>query len=290
MKTGFIGLGNLGTPIAENLLEHHKSMAVYNRTIAKAKPLEEKGALVCSSVKELASICDIVFTIVSNDAALKQITEGDDGIAANLKSGGIHVSISTILPSTSDELFKLHKQYNNHYIACPVLGRPEAAKAKKLNFLISGEAEIIAVVKPLLVQAGAAGIWEYGNEPAASNVAKLCSNYMIQAALQSMAEGINLAKKSGIDETAWMKMLTSTLFNCGIYINYGNILLSEKFHPAGFTVELGLKDSTLINKQAEVVNAKMPLASMIKEEYEQLLHNGYGDYDWSALSLAIADH
>ncbi len=172
MKIGFIGLGNLGTPIAENLLEHNKGMAVYNRTVAKAKPFEEKGAVVCSSVKEIASICDVVFTIVSNDAALKQVTEGDDGIAANLKSGGIHASISTILPSTTTELFDLHQQHNNHYIACPVLGRPEAAKLKSLNFMISGEAEIISVIKPLLTQAGAAGIWEYGNEPAASNVAK----------------------------------------------------------------------------------------------------------------------
>ncbi len=110
---------------------------------------------------------------------------------------------------------------------------------------------------------------------------------MIQAALQSMSEGINLAKKSGIDETAWMKMLTSTIFNCGIYINYGKFLLNEMFQPAAFTVELGLKDATLISKQAETVDAKMPLGKMIKEEYEQLFNNGYADYDWSALALAV---
>jgi 3-hydroxyisobutyrate dehydrogenase-like beta-hydroxyacid dehydrogenase len=287
MKIGFIGLGNLGTPIAENLLEQNKNLYVYNRTIEKTTPLKDKGAIVCNSVKELASTCDVVFTIVSNDAAIKQITDGSDGIAANLKSGGIHVSMSTILPVTSNELFKQHKQYNNHYIACPVLGRPEAAKAKKLNFLVSGNEKIVAVIKPLLTQAGAAGIWEYGSETGASNAAKLCSNYMIQAALQSMAEGINLAKKSGIDETAWMNMLTSTLFNCGIYINYGKLVLEEKFTPASFTMELGLKDSNLINQQAETVSAKMPLAKMIKEEYEQLIKDGYADYDWSAIALAV---
>lgn len=287
MKIGFIGLGNLGTPIAENLHEYYKDLAVYNRTIAKAQPFEEKGAVVCSSVKELASVCDIVFTIVSDDAAIKQITDWEDGIAANLKPGGIHVSMSTILPATSDELFKLHQQYNNHYIACPILGRPEAARARKLNFLISGDNKIADAVKPLLTQAGAAAIWEYGNATSASNVAKLCSNYMILAAMQSMAEGINLARKSGINESAWMNMLTSTLFNCGVYINYGNLILKEIFRPAAFTLGLGLKDAMLINKQAESANAKMPLAQLVKEEYAQLMKDGYADYDWSALALIV---
>ncbi len=287
MQIGFIGLGNLGTPIAENLLEHRKDLLVYNRTISKAKPLEEKGAKACETIKQLASLCDVVFTLVSNDAALKEITEGENGIAANLKKEGIHVSVSTILPSTSEALFRLHKQYDNHYIACPVAGRPEAARAKKLNFMVSGNGEILSRLKPLLNDAGAAGIWEYGNEAGASNVAKLCTNYMIQAAMQAMTEGINLAKKSGIDETFWMEMITSTLFNCGIYINYGNFILKEAFKPAAFTLELGLKDANLIKEQAEKVRAKMPLGSLIQQEYQQLFNDGYSDYDWSALALAI---
>jgi 3-hydroxyisobutyrate dehydrogenase-like beta-hydroxyacid dehydrogenase len=111
MQIGFIGLGHLGTPIAENLLAHHAGMYVHNRTLEKTKPLAEKGAQVCSSVKELAAACDIVFTIISNDAAVKEVTAGEEGIAKNLKPGGIHISMSTILPATSEELFRLHHQY-----------------------------------------------------------------------------------------------------------------------------------------------------------------------------------
>ena len=92
MKLGFIGLGNLGIPIAENLLEKNHSLYVYNRTASKAQPLANKGAVVCTSVKELASMCDIVFSVVSDDAALNHITQGEEGIGANLKAGGIHVS------------------------------------------------------------------------------------------------------------------------------------------------------------------------------------------------------
>ncbi|MEO8712813.1 MAG: NAD(P)-dependent oxidoreductase [Parafilimonas sp.] len=287
MQIGFIGLGNLGTPIAENLLQHHPGMLVYNRTASKAKPLEEKGAKVCNTVKELASACDIVFTIVSNDAVVKEITEGDNGIAINLKKDSIHVSMTTILPATSEYLFQLHHQHNNHYIACPVSGRPEAARDKKLNFIISGDNKIIHRVKPLMNDAGAVAIWEYGETPGNANAAKLCTNYMILAALQSMAEGINLAKKSGIDEALWMKMITSSLFNCGIYINYGNLVLHETFKPASFSLELGLKDATLVMKQAETTESKMFIGKLVQEELQQLFDNGYGDYDWSAIALSV---
>ncbi|HEX5154879.1 MAG TPA: NAD(P)-dependent oxidoreductase [Parafilimonas sp.] len=287
MQIGFIGLGNLGAPIAENLLEQHPGMFVYNRTEAKAKPLAEKGAKVCNNVKELASACDVIFTIVSNDAAISGITKGENGIAANLKENGIHISMSTILPATSEDLFKIHEQYKNHYIACPVSGRPEAARAKKLNFMISGDKAIADIVKPLLNDAGATGIWEYGNAPGNANAAKLCTNYMIMAAMQAMAEGISLAKKSSIDETMWMKMLTSTLFNCGIYINYGNFILKEAYKPAAFSLELGLKDANLVMKQAEAIDSKMFIGKLIQQQLQHLFDKGYGDHDWSALALSV---
>src|SRR5881398_1114246 len=110
MRIGFIGLGNLGAPIAENLLEKKHDLYVYNRTASKAQPLANKGAVVCTSVKELAGLCDIVFSIVSDDPALNHITQGEEGIAANLKAGGIHASISTILPATAKRLNEMHQQ------------------------------------------------------------------------------------------------------------------------------------------------------------------------------------
>jgi 3-hydroxyisobutyrate dehydrogenase-like beta-hydroxyacid dehydrogenase len=287
MQIGFIGLGNLGAPIAENLLEHHKDMMVYNRTRSKTKPLEAKGAIVCNSIKELASACDVVFTMVSNDAAIEEITDGDDGLAKNLKGGGIHVSMSTILPVTSEALSKTHQRYKNHYIACPVSGRPEAARAKKLNFMVSGDDKIISVVKPLLIDAGGVTTWEYGSAPGNANVAKLCANFMIFSAVQSMAEGFNLARKSGVDESLLMKMLTSTIFNCGIYINYGNLVLKGAYQPAAFSLELGLKDLNLVMQQAETSESKMFIGELLQQQLQQLYNAGYGDYDASAIALSI---
>jgi 3-hydroxyisobutyrate dehydrogenase-like beta-hydroxyacid dehydrogenase len=287
MEIGFIGLGNLGTPIAENILEKGQRLFVYNRTTSKAQSLVEKGATMCSSIKELAQKCDVVFSIVSDDAALKDITKGSNGIAQNLKERGIHISISTILPATATELTELHKQFNNHYIAAPVMGRPEAARAGKLNFLVSGEHAIIETIKPLLQHAGGIGIWEFGSEAHAANVAKLCTNFLIVSAIESMAEGIHLAKKSGIDSAAWISMITQTMFAAPVYINYSNILLREMFQPAGFALKLGLKDLNLLMQQSTEVNAEMPIGKLMQQRLLECLENGLGDHDWTAMALAL---
>lgn len=287
MQIGFIGLGNLGTPIAENILKKQEQLFVYNRTESKMQPLVEKGASRCSSIKELASACHVVFSMMSDDAALNQITKGNEGIAQNLKAGGIHICMSTILPATASQLAAIHKQNNSHYIAAPVMGRPEAARAGKLNFLVSGEKQVIDKIKPLLQDAGGAGVWEFGNEPAAANVAKLCSNSLIVSAIESMAEAINLAKKSGIDATVWMSMLTQSLFAAPVYINYSTILLKEMYQPAGFTLKLGLKDINLIMEQSREVNAEMPIGQLLQQRFNEGIAGGLGDHDWTAVALML---
>jgi len=287
MDIGFIGLGNLGTPIAENILEKTRRLFVYNRTASKAQPLIEKGATMCNSIKELSQKCDVVFSVVSDDAALNDITKGNNGIAQNLKEHSIHISVSTILPATAKELTQVHKQFNNHYIASPVMGRPEAARAGKLNFLVSGEQAIIETIKPLLQLAGGLGIWEFGSEAPAANVAKLCTNFLIVAAIESMAEGINLAKKSGVDSTSWINMITQTMFAAPVYINYSNILLKEMFQPAGFALKLGLKDVNLVMKQSNEAKAEMPIGKLMQQRLRESVENGLGDHDWTAVALAL---
>lgn len=289
MKTGIIGLGHLGTPIAENLLMQHQPLYVYNRTAAKAQPLADKGAVICTSVKELAAMCDIVFSIVSDDAALNHITLGPDGIAANLRPGGVHISMSTILPSTSNALQAAHREYSNHYVAAPVMGRPEAARARKLNFLVSGDGDAIAIAKPFLQDAGAVNTWEFGAEPGAANTAKLCSNYLILSGVAAMAEGINLAQKSGINAEQWMQMLTQTLFNAPFYHIYSATLLKEAYLPAGFSAKMALKDANLILQQSDTAGAAMALGQTTQALLQQAIADGLGEQDVTVVKKVVSD-
>ena len=289
MKTGFIGLGNLGIAIAENLLATQQPLYVYNRTVSKAQPLAEKGAVICASVKDLAAQCDIVFSIVSDDAALNQITAGPDGIAAHLKPEGIHISLSTILPATSISLHALHQQRGSQYLACPVMGRPDVARARKINFLISGDHTSIQSVKPLLEQAGGVGVWEFGNDVGAANVAKLCSNYLVITAMEAMAESINMAQRSNIDARFWMDMLTQTYFNAPVYINYSQIILKEAFLPAAFSLRLGLKDMNLVLQQVQDVQASMPVGKQVQSLLQQSLAAGLGEHDITVVAKTIKE-
>jgi len=287
MNLGFIGLGRLGIPVALNLLEENKQLYIYNRTSSKMEALVAKGATACNSIKELASKCDIVFTLVSDDAAINEITLNEDGIAANLKQGGIHVSISTISPTASEKLAEHHASLNQYYVAAPVMGRPTAAEARKLNFLVSGNSDAVQKIKPFLLQAGGEGIWEFGEKASLANVAKLCNNFLIISAIESMAEAIRLAEKSGLDKQQWINMITNSLFSAPIYRTYSELLLNETYLPAQFYLKLGLKDINLALQQASNVQTPMPVGEQLKKQINTSIEKGYGEYDQTAIALAL---
>jgi 3-hydroxyisobutyrate dehydrogenase-like beta-hydroxyacid dehydrogenase len=282
---GFIGLGTLGTPIAINLLDRGHALHVYNRTASKTETLAAKGAIVCNSIAELSSKCNVVFTIVSDDAALKSICE-KDGLLEHLSQNGVHISMSTILPQTSAHLANLHKAHGQHYVTSPVFGRPETAADRKMNFVVSGDDEIKKQIEPLLKDAGAAGVWDFGTEATAANTVKLCGNFLIASVIRSVGESIQLAEKSGVDPKLMWNMFTQTLFSSPVFINYSNVILQQRFDPAAFVMKLGLKDINLVLQQAESVSQPMPLASLLQEKLKELVDHGHENLDWSALSMA----
>lgn len=282
-KIGFIGLGNLGTPIAINLASDNPGLFVYNRTLSKTIPLADIGAEVCDSIESLSAKCDIIFTIVSDDSAL--MTVANRGLIQNLKPGGIHVSMSTILPATAAKLFELHKKSSQHYLAAPVFGRPEAAVAKKLNFAISGEQDVRKEIEPLLNQCGANAVWDFGEQITNANTVKLCGNFLIASALEAIGESTALAEKSGIDAHTMWNMFSQTLFSSPVYQNYSKLVLNKKFDNAGFTVKLGLKDVELILEQGKQVGQHLPLADVLQKNMKSLIKIGKSDIDWSAVSM-----
>jgi 3-hydroxyisobutyrate dehydrogenase-like beta-hydroxyacid dehydrogenase len=286
MKIGFIGLGNLGTPIALNLLESGHQLFVYNRTTAKTAPLTAKGAVATNSIEALAKECHIVFSIVSDDNAVRSICTGEQGLLAHLAPGSIHVNISTILPATAAEMAALHEQHGLNYLAAPVFGRPEIVTARKANFVISGKESARKQIEPLLKDAGGAGVWDFGDMITAANTVKLCGNFLIGAASEAIGESTTLAQNSGVDTQKMWSMFTQTLFNAPIYHIYSAIIANAKYEPAAFTMPLGLKDIKLVLQQADQVNQNMPLAQLLQQHMETLISQGKGHLDWSAVSLA----
>ena len=288
-EIGFIGLGSLGTPIALNLLESGHRLHIYNRTYSKTALLTEKGAIAHREISELAVKADVIFSIVSNDSALCEVVE--NGLKRGLRKGGIHISMSTISPKTAGDLSIAHGQRGQTYIAAPVFGRPEAASARKLNFVVAGSREAVNKIEPLLRDAGGAGIWNFGEDCQAANTVKLCGNFLIASALESIGESIKLATRSGVDAQKMWEMLSQTLFNTPVYHNYSRIILQKQFEPAAFTARLGLKDLNLVLDLGESVGQPMPLARLLQKNMSTLVDAGLSEIDWSAISqVEMAKH
>lgn len=285
---GFIGLGNMGEPIAANLLRAGYALRVYNRTASKAAALAAMGVTVVQGPEEVAVPGGIVFTMLSDDRAVEEVCLPAGSFVERLGHGGVHVSISTIAPATARRLAEHHAQHKVDYIAAPVFGRPEAAVAKRVWVCMSGAAMARKRVAPILAAIGQ-GTFEFGDDPGAANVVKLCGNFLIASAIEALAESFTLAEKNGVNKKDVAEMLGKTLFACPVFQGYGAQISEEKFHPAGFRLALGLKDISLTLQTAALSSVPMPLASLLHDRWLTGVAKGRADMDWTAAALGVAE-
>lgn len=286
-RIGFIGLGQMGSAIAKNLVESSFPITVYNRTPGRAEPFAEVGVPSARRPADAVSSGGIAITMVSDDRALEEIVESEDFLD-RLGGRGVHISMSTVSPALSRRLALLHEKKGSSYVAAPVFGRPDAATARKLWICVSGPDAARERIRPILATVGQ-GAFEFGEDPGAANVVKLCGNFLIVAAMQAMGEAFALARKNGIAAEDVARVFGETLFSCPIYRNYGSAIAERRFTPAGFRLALGLKDVRLVLQSADESRAPMPTASLAHARLLAALARDRGDMDWSALALGIAE-
>jgi 3-hydroxyisobutyrate dehydrogenase-like beta-hydroxyacid dehydrogenase len=258
---GFIGLGNMGQPMALNLLKAGYTLKVYNRTTSKTEPLVAQGAEAVSQPGTAAISGGIVVSIVTNDAALEEIVMSE-GFLEHLGQSGIHLSMSTVSPATSRKLAEIHARYGSYYIDAPVFGVPQAAAARQLWMCLAGPATAKERVRPLLEAMGQ-GIFDFGEEVGAANIVKLSGNFISFTAAQAMKEVLSLAKKYNIDPTMLVEMLTQTLFPIPIYQTFGKLIALDPEHSSfGW---IALKDVGLFNEAAIQEESQAPLAHCLHD-------------------------
>jgi 3-hydroxyisobutyrate dehydrogenase-like beta-hydroxyacid dehydrogenase len=287
-EIGFVGLGAMGEPMAANLAAAGYKLRVYNRTPSKADALVAMGAMRVERPGDAAQTGGVAITMLADDAALEAVTLGVGGLAERLGAGGIHISMSTVAPTTTRRLADYHAAQGNTIIAAPVFGRPDAAKAKRLWVLASGPAAQKTTIRPLLEAMGQA-VFDFGEEPGAANVAKLAGNFLIAANLEAMSEALAMAEKQGVERAAVADMLSKTLFACPIYVGYGKLIAEKRFTPVGFRMPLGLKDLELALRTAAEVTMALPMASLVRDRFLASLAKGRAEMDWSAIALSVLD-
>jgi 3-hydroxyisobutyrate dehydrogenase-like beta-hydroxyacid dehydrogenase len=288
MKTGFIGLGRMGSAMATNLVKAGHNVTVFNRSPQKRRELVELGAQEATRV---ADACRgyAVITMLADDTAVTDVTFGEDGILQSLQTDAIHISMSTISVALSRKLAQAHAEAGQRFVAAPVFGRPDMAAAAKLFIVTGGDTVSLATCQPLFNAMGQKTL-SIGAESAAANLVKLSGNFLFAAVIEALGEAVALVGKAGIDRQAFVDVLTSTIFPAPAYKTYGNLIAERRFTPAAFAAPLGFKDIRLMLAAAEALRVPMPLGSLLRDRFLRLLAQGGDNLDWAAVGgLATLD-
>lgn len=284
---GFIGLGNMGLPMAHNLLKAGYTLHVFNRTAAKAEELLAQGATWAPSPQALAARTGLVISMVTDDDALQAVSLGEQGVLSGLPQDGVHVDMSTVFPDTSKRLAQIYRERGAHFVAAPVSGRPEHAAAAKLLIYPAGPAEVLERCRPLLHALGQ-GVIVVGEEPHLANVMKLVTNFLVFAVDETLSEAFTLADKAGLKSEPILEMI-QVLFPSLIIQLYARRIAESDFYSPGASVRMGLKDLGYMRKLAEQVAAPLPLADLANRHLLAALARGRGELDMVALVTVIRE-
>lgn len=284
MDIGFIGLGEMGGAIVANLLKAGHGVRVWNRTAGRAQPLADAGAQVVATPAE-AFAGDAVFSMLADDTAAREVF--DAALLDHAPRGLVHVNMATISVALAAQLASEHAERGLHYVAAPVLGRPDVAKAAKLTIMAAGDADAIDRVQPLLDAAGQK-TWRVGTQPQQANVMKLAANFMLASAVETLGEAAALLAGHGVAMRDFLDVVTGGPFPGPVYAGYGGMIAEGRYEPALFKARLGLKDVRLALAAADTVSAPMPVASVVRDSLMEAVAHGDGERDFAVLGKVAA--
>lgn len=290
-EIGFVGLGQMGTAMAANLASAGR------RVIAYVRRPEQQGKLTALGVKPTTNIvdlfdCEIVISMLPDDAAVREIVFGREavglnGLAQGLRPGAIHLSMSTISTAAATELASEHALNDQGYVAAPVFGNPDAAKARQLYIVAAGAPADIERCRALLDNLGQQ-TFVVGSDPAQANLIKLLGNMMTATTLETFGEIVAVLRKRGLDPASFLDIMTNTMFGGRAHKIYGAKIVTERYAP-GFRLPLALKDVRLAIAEADSIGVPMPSVDVVRDRMLTGIDRGYADLDWSALGLIAAE-
>lgn len=280
MNVGWIGLGNMGSVMAQRLLDAGHRLTVYNRTPDKARGLVERGARLATTPAEAAQ-SPVLVTMLSDDAALRDVL-GAGGALEAMAPGTTHVSMSTISHSLALELTETHAARGSALVGAPVFGRPDAAAAGKLFIVAGGEPQPLATCQPLF-EVLSQKVLPLGTSPAAAHLTKVLGNFMLISSVEILGEALGIARGLGVDPQLVLGALTGSVFSAPFFANYGRLIAAQQFEgPAGFSLSLAKKDLGLALAAAAAGAQPLPVGETVRSKIQGLLSGG-PDLDLAAL-------
>ena len=290
-EIGFVGLGQMGTAMAANLARAGRRVIAYVRRPERQGKLTALGLKPTTNIADLFD-CEIVISMLPDDAAVREIVFGREavglnGLAQGLRPGAIHLSMSTISTAAASELASEHALNDQGYVAAPVFGNPDAAKARQLYIVAAGAPADVERCRPFLDDLGQR-TFVVGSDPTQANLIKLLGNMMTATALEMLGEIVAVFRKRNLDAAPFLDILTSTMFGGRAHKIYSAKILAERYAP-GFRLPLALKDVRLALAEADSAGVPMPSVEVVRDRMTTGIAHGYGNLDWTALGLIAAE-
>jgi 3-hydroxyisobutyrate dehydrogenase-like beta-hydroxyacid dehydrogenase len=278
---GLIGLGHMGTAIAERVLEGGFPLLVYNRTAAKAEAVARRGAVVAGSAAELAARVEVVLTSLADDEALESVAQE---VVPAARPGTVLVDMSTVSPAASARVAAQADAVSVEYLRAPVSGNPSVVRAGNLSFIVSGSPATLERVEPVIRAIGPT-IHHVGDGEQA-RVVKLAVNLMIAGLAELMSEALVLGEAAGVSRADLLEVMGSSAAGAP-FVKYKTEPLLRDDFSATFTTALMEKDIDLILDAAESNGVELPVAREMKALLRAASDAGYADDDFIALFLYL---
>src|SRR5437867_1464455 len=255
VKAGFIGLGNMGSRIAQRLLDHGYHLSVYDMDLAKAEAIAAQGGVVGKNIGELAPTADVLLSCLTNDEAVRSVYTGPEGVFAGARAGTVILEMSTISPERSRELHTLGARGGIEVLDVAISGSTPAAEEGALTLLVGGNRELFAAAEPIF-QAVAKRYFLLGG-PGSGTAMKLVVNTLLGVGMQAIAEAVVLGEKAGLDRARLLEVLAQTAVIAPAHVGKLARTAVNDYSPQ-FPLRLMNKDFQLILKAAAEEHVPMP--------------------------------
>lgn len=279
MKIGWIGLGNMGIPMATQLIDAAYQVAVYNRSKGKESELQKMGATIADTPQALLEKADVLIVMVSDDQAIEQIFEGENGLLSSDAKGKIIINMSTVSPGISKQMSYKCKLKGNDYLDAPVSGSVKQAETGQLVIMAGGEEEVFEKAKPVFEKLGKLTL--HVGEVGAGNQAKLAINSLLALYTQGLAETVLFANQNGIKTDDLLHLINNAAIGNVFTKIKGDAILAENYKPA-FALKHIVKDLRL----AKAEGISSPLAQASLKTFESA-EAEYGQEDLVAVIKAL---
>jgi len=281
MRIGFVGLGTMGEPIANNLRKAGHDLTVWNRTPARADHIVAKGGKLAASPRECAAGKDLVFTCVSDEHALEAVLEGADGVFAGLADGAVLVDLTTAGTRATRSVAERTAKKGIRFLACPILGSKTAAEQAQIVLVAGGPGAVRERARPAL-HAISARLFEV-DDPVQAALLKLCVNSIGGAMVTAFSEALALGTAGGLDVWRVVEVLQASSFHSPLYLMKGELVEKRDFAPR-FRLSLAEKDQRLAQEAAQDLGARLPINEAVRRLLGEAAESGRGDKDLSAVA------